>query len=90
MADALHAVPRSRPFEAWDELEAIEVPTVVVASRDEADPGHPYAIGERYAEAIPDAELRSEEPGSSPLAWQGGQLSKVISELAERAGAAGP
>ena len=84
------AVPRSRPFESWDELAEIAVPTVVVASRDEADPGHPYAIGERYAEAIPGAELRSEEPGSSPLAWQGGQLSKVISELAERAGAAGP
>jgi pimeloyl-ACP methyl ester carboxylesterase len=90
VADALHAVPRSRPFEAWDELDAIDVPTVVVASRDEADPGHPFAIGERYAEQIPGAELRSEEPGSSPLAWQGGQLSKVISELAERAGAAGP
>jgi pimeloyl-ACP methyl ester carboxylesterase len=90
VADALHAVPRSRPFEAWDELAEIAVPTVVVASRDDADPGHPYAIGERYAEAIPEAELRSEEPGSSPLAWQGGQLSKVISELAERAGAAGP
>jgi len=90
VADALHAVPRSRPFEAWEELGEIAVPTVVVASRDAADPGHPYAIGERYAEAIPDAELRSEEPGSSPLAWQGGQLSKVISELAERAGAAGP
>jgi pimeloyl-ACP methyl ester carboxylesterase len=90
VADALHAVPRSRPFEAWDELVAIDVPTVVVASRDEADPGHPYAVGERYAERIPGAELRSEEPGSSPLAWQGGQLSKVISELAERAGAGGP
>jgi pimeloyl-ACP methyl ester carboxylesterase len=90
VADALHAVPRSRPFESWDELAEIAVPTVVVASRDDADPGHPYAIGEHYAEAIADAELRSEEPGSSPLAWQGGQLSKVISELAERAGAAGP
>ena len=90
VADALHAVPRSRPFEAWDELAAIDVPAIVVASRDEADPGHPYAVGERYAEAIPGAELRSEEPGSSPLAWQGGQLSKLISELAERAGAAGP
>jgi pimeloyl-ACP methyl ester carboxylesterase len=90
VADALHAVPRSRPFESWDELAEISVPTVVVASRDDADPGHPYAIGEHYAEAIPDAELRSEDPGNSPLAWQGGQLSKVISELAARAGAAGP
>jgi pimeloyl-ACP methyl ester carboxylesterase len=90
VADALRAVPRSRPFESWDDLAAIEAPTVVVPSRDEADPGHPYAVGETYAERIPGAELRSEEPGSSPLAWQGGQLSKVISELAERAGAAGP
>jgi pimeloyl-ACP methyl ester carboxylesterase len=90
VADALHAVPRSRPFEAWDDLAAIEAPTVIVASRDEADPGHPYAVGEAYADRIPGARLLSEEPGSSPLAWQGGQLSKVISELAERAGAAGP
>jgi pimeloyl-ACP methyl ester carboxylesterase len=86
VADALRAVPRSRPFEAWSELSELEVPAVVVASRDEADPEHPYAVGERYAEAIPGAELRSEEPGSSPLAWQGGQLSKVIAELAARAG----
>jgi pimeloyl-ACP methyl ester carboxylesterase len=90
VADALRAVPRSRPFESWDELGEIAVPVAVVASRDEADPGHPYAIGEAYAERIPGAKLLSEEPGSSPLAWQGGQLSKVISELAERAGAAGP
>jgi pimeloyl-ACP methyl ester carboxylesterase len=85
VADALHAVPRSRPFERWDSLAAIEVPTVVVASRDDADPGHPYAIGEAYAERIPGAELRSEDPGDSPLAWQGSQLSKVIAEVVERA-----
>jgi pimeloyl-ACP methyl ester carboxylesterase len=90
VADALRAVPRSRPFESWDELAAIEGPTVIVASLDDADPGHPYAVGEAYAERIPGATLVSEEPGSSPLAWQGGQLSKVISELAARAGAAGP
>jgi pimeloyl-ACP methyl ester carboxylesterase len=90
VADALHAVPRSRPFPSWEDLESVEAPTVVVASRDEADPGHPYAIGEAWAERIPGAELRSEEPGNSPLAWQGGQLSKVISEVAERAVATGP
>jgi pimeloyl-ACP methyl ester carboxylesterase len=82
VADALQAVPRSRAFESWDDLGAIEAPTVVVASRDEADPEHPYAVGERYAGAIPGARLVSEEPGKSPLAWQGGQLSKVIAEVA--------
>jgi hypothetical protein len=34
------AVPRSRPFEEWEELSAIEAPTVI-ASRDEVDPEHP-------------------------------------------------
>ena len=85
VADALRAVPRSRAFEDWAELRELELPAVVVASRDEADPGHPYAVGERYAREIPGAELLSEEPGASPLAWQGGQLSKVIAALAERA-----
>jgi pimeloyl-ACP methyl ester carboxylesterase len=85
VADALRAVPRSRAFDDWGELAELELPAVVVASRDEADPGHPYAVGERYAREIPGAELVSEEPGASPLAWQGGQLSKVIAGLAERA-----
>jgi pimeloyl-ACP methyl ester carboxylesterase len=84
LADAIRAVPRSRPFEAWDELAELDLPAVVVASRDEADPEHPYAIGERYAEAIPGAELVSEDPGESPLAWQGSRLSKVIAGVAER------
>jgi pimeloyl-ACP methyl ester carboxylesterase len=88
VADALEAVPRSQPFEALTELAGIEVPTVVVASRDEADPGHPLAVGERYARAIPGARLMVEDPGvggdpiRSPIAWQGGQLSRVLVDLA--------
>jgi 3-oxoadipate enol-lactonase len=82
VADALHAVPRSRPFASLEELYAITVPTLVVASRDEADPGHPLAIGEAYAAAIPGARLLTEPEGKSPLAWQGGQLSRAIAELA--------
>src|SRR4051812_21581526 len=39
VADALEQVPRSAPFAAIADLEAIEVPAIVVASRDEADPG---------------------------------------------------
>ena len=84
LADALRAVPRSRPFAAWADLAALDVPATVVVSRDEADPEHPYATGERYAGAIAGAELRTEEPGRSPLAWQGGQLSKIIAETARR------
>jgi pimeloyl-ACP methyl ester carboxylesterase len=83
VADALEVVPRSAPFGDASDLEAITAPTVVVASRDEPDPGHPYEIGRRYAEAIPGARLVSEEPGKSPIAWQGGQLSKVIADVAK-------
>ena len=85
VADALEAVPRSLPFGSWDELGALDVPAVVVASRDDADPEHPLAVGERYAEAIPGARLLTEDEGASPLAWQGSRLSRVIAELAERA-----
>jgi pimeloyl-ACP methyl ester carboxylesterase len=85
LADALRAVPRSRPFESWEQLRALEMPVLVVPSRDEADPEHPFAVGERYAAEIPTAEIRTEEPGRSPLAWQGGQLSKVIAEAADAA-----
>jgi pimeloyl-ACP methyl ester carboxylesterase len=82
VADALRAVPRSRPFEALSELERISVPTAVVASNDEADPGHPQAVGAAYAERIPGAELITDQPGSSPVAWQGSQLSRVIAGVA--------
>jgi pimeloyl-ACP methyl ester carboxylesterase len=88
LADALQAVPRSRPFERWEDLAAIEAPTVVVASRDEVDPEHPYVYAERFAESVPGAELVSEEPGDSPLAWQGAQVSRVISEVTRQAATA--
>jgi pimeloyl-ACP methyl ester carboxylesterase len=87
VADALEVVPRSRPFEDFAELGAVAVPTAVVASRDEVDPGHPLALAERYAQAIPGATLTVEDGGPplrSPIAWQGGQLSKVLVELSGR------
>jgi pimeloyl-ACP methyl ester carboxylesterase len=89
VADALEAVPRSHPFEAIEQLAEIELPTVVVGSRDEADPGHPLAVAELYAQTIPGAQLVVEDAGPplrSPIAWQGGQLSRVVAELAQRAG----
>jgi pimeloyl-ACP methyl ester carboxylesterase len=75
---ALHDVPRSRPFGSMAELEQLGVPTLVVASHDAADPGHPYAVAQQYAERIPEARLISEPEGQSPLAWQGGRLSREI------------
>ncbi len=85
VADALQVVPRSRPFGELAELAELAVPVTVVASADEADPGHPQAVGEMYAAVIPGAELVTDTPGRSPIAWQGSQLSKIIAAVAERA-----
>jgi pimeloyl-ACP methyl ester carboxylesterase len=78
VAKALRELPRSRPFESMDELEFLDLPALVVASHDIADSGHPYAVAEEYAERLPAARLASEAEGESPLAWQGGKLSRVI------------
>ena len=82
VADALSAVPRSRPFHDLHALEQIECPALVIGSRDEADPGHPLAVAERYAELLPRGRLVVEERGASPLAWQGGRVAKLIAEIA--------
>ena len=89
VAEALRQVPRSRPFGDLNDLNRIDLPTLVVASRDEIDLGHPYEIARSWSEAIPGATLISEEPGASPLAWQGGRLSREIAVFAEQAGLLG-
>jgi pimeloyl-ACP methyl ester carboxylesterase len=85
VADALSAVPRSRPFETLDDLAVIAVPVTVVASADDFDPGHPQAIGEAYAAEILGATVVLDQPGKSPVAWQGSQLSKIIEAVASEA-----
>jgi pimeloyl-ACP methyl ester carboxylesterase len=83
LAEALRQVPRSRPFESLDELDSLQVPALVVASRDEADPGHPHEVAKAYAEHLPQARLIAEEAGESPLAWQGGKLSREIAAFCD-------
>ena len=39
------------PFDDLAELEFLDLPALVVASHDEADPGHPYAVAEAWARA---------------------------------------
>jgi pimeloyl-ACP methyl ester carboxylesterase len=84
VADALRVVPRSRAFDGSAALEDVAAPTLVVASRDELDPAHPYSVAEAYAERIRDAELVVEGEGESPLAWRGTRLSKAIIAFLER------
>lgn len=87
VAAALRVVPRSYAWQGIDRLRDLAVPTLVIASRDEVDPGHPLEIAAHYARLIPDVELVVEEEGAAPLAWQGGQLSRRIADFLERDGA---
>lgn len=84
VADALRVVPRSIAFDGMDELQRLEMPTLVVGSRDESDPGHPLALAQEYAERLPHADLLVEDEGDSPIAWQGAQLSHAIEEFLKR------
>lgn len=81
LVEALREVPRSRPFESLAELRELQVPALVIASNDDADPGHPYEAAAAYAEALPQGRLISEQPGESPLAWQGGKLSRALASF---------
>jgi len=86
VADALRVVSRSPlPFAAGD-LARLELPVLVVGSRDDADPLHPLADARELAAAIPAAEFLVEDEGRSPLAWQGAQLARVVLAFAERHG----
>jgi pimeloyl-ACP methyl ester carboxylesterase len=84
LVDALRQVPRSRPFESMEDLERLDLPALIVASGDEADPGHPYDAAVAYAERLPQVALVSEGEGESPLAWQGGRLSREIAAFCAR------
>jgi pimeloyl-ACP methyl ester carboxylesterase len=88
LAEALRQVPRSRPFGNLAELGSLDLPALVVASHDAADPGHPRAVAEAYADALPRARLIGEEEGASPLAWQGGKLSREIAAFCAEPGVA--
>ena len=86
VADALRVVPRSLAFDGLEPLEPLDVPALVVASRDEADPGHPYAVAEEYARAAAAGRAGDRGEGKSPLAWQGARLSNAIADFLGRAG----
>ncbi|HYX78502.1 MAG TPA: alpha/beta hydrolase, partial [Solirubrobacterales bacterium] len=84
VAEALRQVPRSVPFDGPGELELLDIPALAVASHDEADPGHPYAVAAAYADSLPEARLVSESEGAAPLAWQGGRMSREIAAFCAR------
>lgn len=81
VADAVRVVPYSEAFEGLDGLETLDVPVLVVGSRDDADPEHSLAVAQEYARRLPRSRLVVEDQGESPLAWRGAQLSRAIAEF---------
>jgi pimeloyl-ACP methyl ester carboxylesterase len=86
VARALRELPGSIAWRGLEPLEHLDIPVLIVGSRDEADTLHPLAVAEEYARRLPHAELLVEDKGSSPLAWQGARLSNAIGDFLERAG----
>jgi pimeloyl-ACP methyl ester carboxylesterase len=86
VAAALRQVPRSVAWKGLDALSDLDVPVLIVGSRDEADNLHPLAVAQEYDRRLPRSELVVEDRGKSPLAWQGARLSGEIGDFLERHG----
>lgn len=86
VADAIRVVVRATAFDGVLALARVAAPTLIVASRDELDAEHPHEVARIYRDSIEGAELVSEEPGSSPLAWRGAALSRAIDDFLKRNG----
>ena len=86
VAAALREVPRSVAWKGLDALCDLEIPVLIVGSRDDADALHPLAVAKEYERRLPKGELVVEEKGKSPLAWQGARLSGEIGDFLERHG----
>jgi pimeloyl-ACP methyl ester carboxylesterase len=86
LASAVRVVPRSVAFDGIGRLSEIDVPALIVGSRDISDPTHPLAVAEEYAARLDGGELVVEDDGEPPLAWQGAQLSRAIHDWLSRTG----
>jgi pimeloyl-ACP methyl ester carboxylesterase len=90
VAQALRQVPQSKPWDGLHRLAQLDIPVLIVGSRDEVDVMHPLAVAVEYERRLPRGELVVEEEGKSPLAWQGARLSAAIGEFLERVGYVNP
>jgi pimeloyl-ACP methyl ester carboxylesterase len=55
LALVYEAIPESVPYENFEELKGIDVPTLVLANQD--DPIHPFGYADQLAKAIPGATV---------------------------------
>jgi len=79
LALAYKTIPASVPFGGFEELKAIDVPTLVIANR--LDPLHPWECAERLAAAIPGAMLEEIPSKNEDLREHQQALRSVVSRF---------
>jgi pimeloyl-ACP methyl ester carboxylesterase len=82
VADAVEGLVEDVAFASLEQLGAIRVPAVVVASHDRWDGLHPYATAEAWAHALPRGRLVAEAPDHVPLAWRPRRVAELVAEFA--------
>ena len=65
-----------------EQLASIDLPTLLVFARD--DPMGGPAVGERVAEALPDAELHIVDGGHAPWVHHGDQIAPLVNAFLQR------
>jgi pimeloyl-ACP methyl ester carboxylesterase len=84
VAQALREIPGSIAWKGLEALSDLDVPVLVIGSRDDSDWLHPLGVAEEYCRKLPKCELVVEDKGESPIAWQGARLSHVIGDFLGR------
>jgi pimeloyl-ACP methyl ester carboxylesterase len=86
VADAVQAMMRAKARISPRDLRRVRVPTIVLGSRDEFDPSHPYELARAYADLLPGSRLVCERPGRLPLAWRARQVARLALDFAAEIG----
>ena len=77
----LTRIPLDAPYEHLDDLSAIDVPTIVLANRQ--DPIHPFRYGQTIAQKIPMAQFRELTPKSVSGEQHAADVQQFLTEFCE-------
>ncbi len=78
----LERIPNDRPLQRLDDLKVIDVPTLVLANRE--DPVHPFDLGQKLARAIPNAEFREVTSKTMSKEAHTADVQRFIEEFLEK------
>jgi pimeloyl-ACP methyl ester carboxylesterase len=78
----LERIPRDQPCHDLRQVEAISVPTLVLANQQ--DPIHPFVYGQALAARIPGAEFRELTPKSVNLKRYEQETQEIIGDFLMR------